>query len=76
MNPAFNVQMSGLELFTKTAARHLFLNDRQTILTAADIRRGSWAAQLDSVINEVANSRDCGLIILSTMEAKRIKARK
>ena len=50
-------EMSGLELFTKTAARRLFLNDKQTTLTAADIRRGSWSAQLDNVINEVANSK-------------------
>ena len=50
-------EMSGLELFTKTAARRLFLRDKQTTLTAADIRRGSWSAQLDCVINEVANSQ-------------------
>ena len=50
-------EMSGLELFTKTAARRLFLRDKQTTLTAADIRRGSWSAQLDCVINEVANSK-------------------
>ena len=50
-------EMSDLELFTKTAARRLFLLDKQTSLTAADIRRGSWSAQLDCVINEVANSK-------------------
>ena len=50
-------EMSGLELFTKTAARRLFLLDKQTTLTAADIRRGSWSAQLDNVISEVANSK-------------------
>ena len=51
-------EMSGLELFTKTAARRLFLKDKQTTtLTAADIRRGSWSAQLDCVISEVANSK-------------------
>ena len=50
-------EMSNLELFIKTAARRLFLNDKQTILTATDIRRGSWSAQLDCVINEVANSK-------------------
>ena len=33
-------EMSGLELFTKTAARRLFLKDKQTSLTAAEIRRG------------------------------------
>jgi len=50
-------EMSGLELFTKTAARRLFLKDKQTSLTAAEIRRGSWSTQLDCVIREVANSK-------------------
>lgn len=50
-------EMSALELFSKTAARQLFLRDKQTKLTAADIRRGSWSAQLDSVISDVANSK-------------------
>ncbi|MBO4780056.1 MAG: MerR family transcriptional regulator [Selenomonadaceae bacterium] len=50
-------EMSGLELFTKTAARKLFLKDKTNSLTAADIRRGSWSSQLDCVINEVANSQ-------------------
>ena len=50
-------EMSGLELFTKTAARKLFLKDKTNSLTAADIRRGSWSNQLDCVINEVANSQ-------------------
>ena len=50
-------EMSDIELFTKTAARWLFLRDKQTTLTAADIRRGSWSAQLDNVISEVANSK-------------------
>ena len=50
-------EMSKLELFTKTAARRLFLRDKQTSLTAADIRRGAWSTQLDCVINEAANSK-------------------
>lgn len=50
-------EMSDIELFTKTAARRLFLRDKQTSLTAADIRRGFWSAQLDCIINEVANSK-------------------
>ena len=50
-------EMSDIELFTKTAVRRLFLKDKQTTLTAADIRRGSWSAQLGNVINEVANSK-------------------
>ena len=49
--------MSNIELFTQTATRQLFLKDKQTTLTAADIRRGAWSTQLDSVINEVANSK-------------------
>ena len=49
--------MSGLELFTKKAARKLFLKNKTNSLTAADIRRGSWSNQLDCVINEVANSQ-------------------
>ena len=39
--------MSGLELFTKTAARRLFLKDKLTLLTAAEIRRGGWSNELD-----------------------------
>ena len=50
-------EMSDIELFTKTAARRLFLRNKQTTLTAADIRRGSWSAQIDCVISEVANSK-------------------
>ena len=50
-------EMSGLELFTKTAARRLFLRNKETTQTAAEIRRGSWSVQLDTVIGEVANSK-------------------
>ena len=49
-------EMSGLELFTKTAARCLFLKDKLTLLTAAEIRRGGWSKELDNIINEVADS--------------------
>ena len=49
-------EMSALELFTKTASRNLFINDKQSSLTAADIRRGAWSNTLDNVINDVANS--------------------
>ena len=48
-------EMSALELFTKTAARRLFLSDKQTALTASDIRRGAWSRPLDSIISEIAN---------------------
>ena len=50
-------EMSALELFSKTAARKLFLRDRKTNLTAAEIRRGGWSAQLDSVIEEISNAQ-------------------
>ena len=49
-------EMSGLELFTKTAARRLFLKDKLTSLTAAEIRRGGWSNELDNIISEVADS--------------------
>ena len=49
-------EMSGLELFTKTAARRLFLKDKLTLLTAAEIRRGGWSNKLDNIISEVADS--------------------
>ena len=49
-------EMSALELFTKTAARQLFLKDKQSSLTAADIRRGAWSNSLDSIIIETANA--------------------
>ena len=49
-------EMSGLELFTKTAARRLFLKDKLTLLTAAKIRRGGWSNELDNIISEVADS--------------------
>ena len=49
-------EMSALELFTKTAARKLFLRNKQTSITAAGIRRGDWSADFDAVISEVSNS--------------------
>ena len=49
-------EMSALELFTKTVARRLFIMDRQTSLTAAEIRRGGWSKELDNIINHAANS--------------------
>ena len=50
-------EMSSLELFTKTAARHLFISNKQTSLTAADIRRGAKSMQLENVISEVADTQ-------------------
>ena len=59
--------MSALELFTKTAARKLFLHDKQYSLTAADIRCGAWSNSLDSIIIETANS-DADLQILELQD--------
>ena len=50
-------EMGVLELFTKTAARRLFLSDRQTNLTASEIRRGGWSAQLDNIVEELGNAQ-------------------
>ena len=50
-------EMGTLELFSKTAARKLFLRDKQTKLTAAEIRRGGWSGELDNVISEISNSQ-------------------
>lgn len=50
-------EMSDIELFTKTAARRLFLRDSQTALTAAQIRRGGVSKALDEVILETAKTR-------------------
>jgi|GEM_PF-1199372 len=60
-------EMSALELFTKTAARKLFLLDKQSSLTAADIRRGAWSNSLDSIIIETAKS-DADLQILELQD--------
>ena len=50
-------EMSQLELFTKTAARRLFLRDAKTALTAAQIRRGVVSKALDEVILETAKTK-------------------
>ena len=49
-------EMSFLELLCKSAARNLFIHDRNTSLTASQIRRGGWSASLDSVIKDFASS--------------------
>ena len=49
-------EMSALELFTKSAARRLFLKDQNTLLTAAQIRRGGTSNALNEVFNSIANS--------------------
>lgn len=49
-------EMSGLELFTKTAARNLFLRDPKTSLTSSQIRRGGTSKLLDDIFIELGNS--------------------
>ena len=49
-------EMSALELFSKTLARELFLQDSDTTLTAADIRKGSSSNQLDQLLISFASS--------------------
>ena len=50
-------EMGTLELFSKTAARKLFIRDKQTKLTATEIRRGGWSGEMDNVISEISNSQ-------------------
>lgn len=61
-------EMSGLELFTKTAARRLFLGNKETRQTAAEIRRGSWSVQLDTVIGEVAANSKSKLQVMELQD--------
>lgn len=51
-------EMSALELYSKTLARELFLRNRKTSLTAADIRRGSFSDDLESLIIEFVNNKN------------------
>jgi replicative DNA helicase len=61
-------EMSTLELFTKTAARRLFLRNKETTQTAAEIRRGSWSVQLDEVIGEVAANSQTNLQVMELQD--------
>ena len=61
-------EMSALELFTKTAARKLFLRNKETRQTAAEIRRGSWSVQLDTVIDEVAAKAQTNLQVMELQD--------
>ena len=45
-------EMSRLELFSKSFARELFKRDKDTKLTAAQIRRGATSAELERVISD------------------------
>ena len=49
-------EMSKLELFTKSIARELFLRSPLTTLTAANIRKGSWSAELEHVVSDFSSS--------------------
>ena len=46
-------EMSRLELFSKTFAREVFKSDKNTKLTAAQIRRGATSAELERVISDL-----------------------
>ena len=61
-------EMSALELFTKTAARRLFLRNKETRQTAAEIRRGSWSVQLDNIIGEVAANSQTNLQVMELQD--------
>ena len=60
-------EMSRLELFTKSLARNLFRRVPDTGISAADIRRGAWSAQMDCLISEFATS-DLNLHILELQD--------
>ena len=47
-------EMSRLELFSKSFARELFKRNKDTKLTAAQIRRGATSAELERVISDLA----------------------
>ena len=49
-------EMSKLELFTKSIARELFLRYPLTTLTAANIRKSSWSAELEHVVSDFSSS--------------------
>ena len=48
-------EMSQLELFSKSLARELFKRVPKTELTAADIRRGAWSAELANTIKDFSS---------------------
>ena len=49
-------EMSRLELFSKSFARELFMRDKDTKLTAAQIRRGATSAELERLIVDLAEN--------------------
>ena len=58
-------EMGKLELFSKSLARELFLRVPNTHLTAADIRRGAWSAELDNTVKDFsANDLDLSVFEL------------
>ena len=50
-------EMSRLELFTKSVAHELHMRNKSSSLTAADIRRGGWTAEIDNIIADFSNSQ-------------------
>ena len=46
-------EMAKIELFSKTIARNLFTRNKYHTLTAAEIRRGGWTADIDEIIHEI-----------------------
>lgn len=50
-------EMSRLELFTKSVARELHMRNKSSSLTAADIRRGGWTAEVDNIIADFSSSQ-------------------
>ena len=55
---------SRLELFPKTLARELFLRDRQSSLTAADIRIGAHSPDLEHLLLDLASDKTSNAINL------------
>lgn len=51
-------EMSALELYSKTLSQELFLRNRKTSITAADIRSGSHSEELESIMIELACNKD------------------
>ena len=50
-------EMSALELYSKTLSKELFLRNRKTSITAADIRNGSHSEELESIMIEFAGDK-------------------
>lgn len=51
-------EMSALELYSKTLSKELFLRNRKTSMSAADIRRGGYSEELEGLIIEFSTSKN------------------